>query len=116
LEDFISTIDGQISKVATGMSGSKSLSEKTKEELNKFRKDLSLIIVGLFLALGIQSIIQFVEVSVPHINGYYYLGLGIGSLILVLEFIHLAAKYAGLDEAVKRESQVTDGRKSQGSY
>lgn len=89
------------------MSRSKSFSEKTIEELNKFRKDLSLVVVGLFLALGIQSIIQFFETIVPHISAYYYLGLGIGSLILVLVFLSLAAKYAGLDERIKQDGAVS---------
>jgi hypothetical protein len=86
------------------MPESKSFSEKTLEELNKFRKDLSLVVVGLFLALGIQSIIQFVEVSIPHISGYYYLGLGIGSLILVMAFLNLAAKYAGINESIRQRT------------
>jgi len=95
-------------RVGSEMSDSKSFSERTKDELDKFRKDLSLIVVGLFLALGIQSIIQFVEVIIPHISAYYFLGLGIGSLILVLVFIHLAAEYAGLDdEQVKRDKAVS---------
>ena len=89
------------------MTRSKSFSEKTIEEINKFRKDLSLVVVGLFLALGIQSIIQFVEVIVPHISAYYYLGLGIGSLILVLAFLSLAAKYAGLDERIKQDTAAS---------
>ena len=73
------------------------------EELNKFRKDLSLVFVGLFLALGVQSIIQFVEVMVPHVSAYYYLGLGIVSLILVFVFVSRAAMYAGLVERVKQD-------------
>jgi hypothetical protein len=89
------------------MSRSKSFSEKTMEELNKFRKDLSLVVVGLFLALGIQSIIQFVEVIVPHISAYYYLGLGIVSLILVLVFLNRAASYAGLKEQMGHDRGVS---------
>jgi hypothetical protein len=90
------------------MSGSKSFSEKTMEELNKFRKDLSLVVVGLFLALGIQSIIQFFEVVYPHMSAYYYLGLGIVSLVLVLVFLNRAADYAGLKEqVVGRDRQVS---------
>jgi len=89
------------------MTRPKSFSERTIEEINKFRKDLSLIVVGLFLALGIQSIIQFVEIVIPHISAYFYLGIGIGSLILVLAFISLAAKYAGLDERIKQDAAVS---------
>jgi hypothetical protein len=85
----------------------RSFSEKTMEELNKFRKDLSLVVVGLFLALGIQSIIQFVEVIVPHISAYYYLGLGVISLILVLVFLNRAADYAGLKEQIGLDKEVS---------
>ena len=94
------------------MTRSKSFSEKTKEELNKFQKDLSLVVVGLFLALGIQSVIQFVEVIVPRISAYYYLGLGIGSLILVMVFLGRAAGYAGLDEMIKQDRDDTSLTKS----
>jgi hypothetical protein len=69
---------------------------------------LSLVIAGLFLALGIQSIIQFVEVIVPHISAYYYLGLGIGSLLLVLVFFNRAVKYAGLYDQFKQDKTVSE--------
>jgi hypothetical protein len=80
------------------MPKSNPLDGKTKEKLNKFLVDISLVIVGLFLALGFQGIIQFVELIVPHITPYFFLALGVGSLLMVLVFMNRAARYAGLDK------------------
>jgi len=76
---------------------SKPLRRKLDEELKKFRVDVSLVIVGLFLALGVQNIIQYVEVVFPHISAYFYLGIGFGSLVMVLVFLKVAARDAGID-------------------
>jgi 4-amino-4-deoxy-L-arabinose transferase-like glycosyltransferase len=94
------------------MSGYESLSEKTKEELNKFRKDVTLIIVGLFLALGIQSLIQFVVSLFPHITAYFYLVLGVVSFVLVLVFLDRAAMYSGLVGRIKQELGNSSGKKT----
>ena len=83
----------------------KSFSEKTTEELNKFGEEVTLVIVGLFLAVGVQSLIQFIVALYPHITPYFYLGLGIVSLILVMTFLNLAAKYSGVVDKVKQEMQ-----------
>ena len=80
-------------------------SSRKSEEMRNFRTDVTLIIVGLFLALGIQSIIQFVAISFPQIDAYFYLAVGIGSILLVLIFLNLAARVAGVDELRKRGSE-----------
>jgi hypothetical protein len=74
---------------------------KKSEEMRNFRTDVTLIIVGLFLALGIQSLVQFVAVSFPRIDAYFYVAVGVGSILLVLVFINRAARIAGID--VERE-------------
>ncbi len=79
------------------MAESNSLGKKIEGELKKFRVDVSLVIVGLFLALGFQSFIQFVELVIPHITPYFFLALGIASLLMVLVFLNIAAKDAGID-------------------
>ena len=44
---------------------------KKSEEMRNFRVDVTLIIVGLFLALGIQSIVLFIAISFPRIDAYF---------------------------------------------
>ena len=63
---------------------------------------MTLVLVGLFLALGVQNIIQFVETASPHISPYFYLGLGLGCLLLVLVFLNFAARIAGIKIDRKR--------------
>ncbi len=86
------------------MTKSDSPKEKAEEELNKFRKDLTFIIVGLLLALGVQNILQFVEIEFPHLAAYFYLSLGVASLVLVLVFLNTAARLAGVDRFVERDA------------
>jgi len=70
--------------------------DKSYETFRSFRVDVTLVLVGLFLALGVQNVIQFVETASPHISPYFYLGLGVGSLLLVLVFLNFAARIAGI--------------------
>jgi len=83
------------------MSKQNPLRRKIDEELRKFRVDVSLVVVGLFLALGVQNMIQYIEAVFPHINAYFYLTIGIVSLLMVLVFLNLAAKDAGIDQRVR---------------
>jgi hypothetical protein len=69
--------------------------DKSDESLRSFRVDVTLVMVGLFLALGVQNSIQYVEVASPHLTPYFYLGVGVGSLLMVLVFLNLAARIAG---------------------
>jgi hypothetical protein len=71
--------------------------EDTSEEtVRSFRIDVTLVLVGLFLAIGVQNIIQFVETDSPLISPYFYLALGVGSLFMVLVFLNFAARIAGI--------------------
>jgi hypothetical protein len=72
--------------------------DNSEEKLRSFRVDITLVLVGLFLALGVQNVIQFVETASPHISPYFYLAVGIGGLFMVLVFLKLAARIAGLDK------------------
>ena len=67
-----------------------------EEKLRSFRVDLTLVMTGLFLALGVQNVIQFFEVESPHITPYFYLGIGVGSLIMVVVLLNRAADIAGI--------------------
>jgi hypothetical protein len=69
--------------------------DKSEETLRSFRIDVTLVLVGLFLAIGVQNIIQFVVVASPHISPYFYLALGVGSLFMVLVYLNFAARIAG---------------------
>lgn len=91
------------------MTKSDSPKGKAEEELNKFRKDLTFIAVGLLLALGIQNILQFIEIEYPHLTAYFYLSLGVASLVLVLVFLGTAARLAGIDKLVERDA-TSNGR------
>ncbi len=71
-------------------------SKKPERGLTRFRVDVSLVIVGLFLALGVQNLIEFFQTLFPHISAFYYLGLGIFSILIVIAFLNLAAGYAGI--------------------
>ena len=77
------------------MAGPK-IDDKSEETLKSFRIDLTLVLVGLFLAIGVQNIIQFVVTDSPHISPYFYLALGVGSLFMVLVYLNFAARIAGL--------------------
>jgi len=68
----------------------------SEETVRSFRIDVTLVLVGLFLAIGVQNIIQFVETDSPHISPDFYLALGAGSLFMVLIFLNFAASIAGL--------------------
>ena len=71
--------------------------EDTSEEtVRSFRIDVTLVLVGLFLAIGVQNVIQFVETDSPLISPYFYLALGVGSLFMVLVFLNFAARIAGI--------------------
>jgi 4-amino-4-deoxy-L-arabinose transferase-like glycosyltransferase len=70
--------------------------DKSEETLRSFRIDVTLVLVGLFLAIGVQNIIQFVVTASPHISPYFYLALGVGSLFMVLVYLNFAARIAGL--------------------
>ena len=70
--------------------------DKSEETLRSFRIDVTLVLVGLFLAIGVQNVIQFVETASPHISPYFYLALGVGSLFMVLIYLNFAARIAGL--------------------
>jgi hypothetical protein len=70
--------------------------EISEETFRSFRVDVTLVLVGLLLALGVQNIIQFVETTSPRISPYFYLGLGVGCLFLVLVFLNFAARIAGI--------------------
>ncbi|HXW37137.1 MAG TPA: hypothetical protein VEJ36_04460 [Nitrososphaerales archaeon] len=74
-----------------------------EERMRSFRVDLTLVIVGLFLALGVQNLIQYVETASTHLSPYFYLGVGVASLVMVLVFLNLAARIAGIDEMVQRK-------------
>jgi 4-amino-4-deoxy-L-arabinose transferase-like glycosyltransferase len=69
--------------------------DKSEETLRSFRIDVTLVLVGLFLAIGVQNIIQFVVTASPHISPYFYLALGVGSLFMVLVYLNFAARIAG---------------------
>jgi len=75
----------------------------SEEKLRSFRVDLTLVMVGLFLALGVQNVIQFVETISPHVSPYFYLAVGIGSLLMVFLFLNRAARIAGLREVARRK-------------
>jgi hypothetical protein len=70
--------------------------DTSDETVRSFRIDVTLVLVGLFLAIGVQNIIQFVETDSPLISPYFYLALGVGSLFLVLIFLNFAARIAGI--------------------
>lgn len=84
------------------MAESETKDDRFEEKFRSFRVDTTLILVGLFLALGVQNIIQFVETSSPHLSPYFFLGVGVGSLFTVLIFLNFAARIAGLVEIGKR--------------
>ena len=77
--------------------------ERYEEQFRSFRVDITLVLVGLFLALGVQNVIQFVEASSPHLSPYFYLAVGILSLFMVLVCLNLAARIAGLVEVGRRK-------------
>ena len=77
--------------------------DKSQEMLRSFRVDVTLVLVGLFLALGVQNVIQFVETASPHISPYFYLGVGVGSLFMVLVCLNQAARVAGLMKVLQRK-------------
>lgn len=77
--------------------------ERPEERFRSFRVDLTLVLVGLFLAVGVQNVIQFVETASPHISPYFYLGVGVVSLVMVLVCLNLAARIAGLVEIARRK-------------
>jgi hypothetical protein len=81
----------------------------SEEKLRSFRVDITLVVVGLFLALGVQNIIQFVEAASPHISPYVYLVIGVGSLFIVLALLNSAARVAGLkfDRRKRQDRRVT---------
>jgi hypothetical protein len=79
-----------------GMTESKA-EDESEEKLRSFRVDITLVVVGLFLALGVQNIIQFVETASPHVSPYFYLVIGVGSLLVVLVLLNSAARVAGLN-------------------
>jgi hypothetical protein len=70
--------------------------DKSEETVRSFRIDVTLVLVGLFLAIGVQNVIQFVETASPHISPDFYLALGVGSLFMVLIFLNFAARIAGI--------------------
>lgn len=74
-----------------------------EERLRSFRVDITLVLVGLFLALGVQNIIQYVETASPRISPYFYLGVGVASLIMVLVCLNLAARIAGIEEIARKK-------------
>jgi hypothetical protein len=84
------------------MAKSNSLGKRAEEELTKFRVELSFVAIGLFLGLGIQNIIQFVEVVYPHITAYFFLTLGVGSLVMVLFLVIFSARLAGIGQSRHR--------------
>ncbi len=69
---------------------------------------MTLVLVGLFLALGVQNIIEFVEAVSPHVSPYFYLGVGFVSLFMVLVFLNFAARIAGLVEVATRRRNTRD--------
>jgi hypothetical protein len=69
--------------------------DKSEETFRSFRVDITLVLVGLFLALGVQNVIQFVEAASPLISPYFYLAVGVGSLFIVLVLLNRAARIAG---------------------
>jgi hypothetical protein len=77
--------------------------DKSEEKLRSFQVDMTLVLVGLFLALGVQNVIQFVETASPRISPYFYLAIGVGSLIMVLVFLNLAARIAGFVKIDRRK-------------
>ena len=81
--------------------------EESEEKLRSFRVDITLVLVGLFLALGVQNIIQFVETVSPHISPYFYLGVGVVGLLMVLVCLDQAAKIAGLEEIAHNSRKST---------
>ena len=72
-------------------------SSKKAEEMRNFRVDLTMVLVGLFLAIGVQSIIQYVVIIFPRIGADFYLGVGIASILMVFVFLNRAASIAGFD-------------------
>jgi ABC-type transport system involved in cytochrome c biogenesis permease subunit len=84
--------------------------DNSEEKLRGFRVDVTLVLVGLFLALGVQSIIQFVETVSPHVSPYFYLGVGVVSLFMVLLCLNLAARLAGFvrPDMKKRQAPRSD--------
>jgi hypothetical protein len=70
--------------------------DRSEETVRSFRIDVTLVLVGLFLAIGVQNLIQFVETASPLISPYFYLALGVGSLFMVLVFLNFAARIAGI--------------------
>jgi hypothetical protein len=77
--------------------------DKSEEELRSFRIDITLVLVGLFLALGVQNVIQFVGTASPYISPYFYLAIGVGSLLMVLVFMNRAAGIAGFKRNDQRK-------------
>ena len=69
------------------------------EKLRKFQGDVTLVLVGLFLALAVQNVIQFFQSLFGKINPYYYLIISILSIVMVLALLSRAAGYAGVSNA-----------------
>lgn len=73
------------------------------ERVRSLRVDITLLVVGLFLALGVQNMVQFVEAAFPHVSPYFYLTVGVGSLFMVLVFLGMAARIAGIDRMYRKK-------------
>ena len=99
------------------MAETETIDEESEEKFRSFRVDITLVLVGLFLALGVQNIIQFVETASAHVSPYFYLAVGVGSLIMVLVCLNQAARIAGLVEIGRRryQSQKKNDKTKDGS-
>jgi hypothetical protein len=99
------------SKIDRGKLAESKTEVNSEEKLRGFRVDVTLVLVGLFLALGVQSVIQFVETVSPHISPYFYLGVGVVSLFMVLLCLNLAARLAGFVRPDMKKRQARRGGK-----
>jgi len=66
------------------------------EKLRKFQGDVTLVLIGLFLALAVQNVIQFFQSLFGKINPYFYLINSVLSVVMVLTLLSRAAGYAGV--------------------
>lgn len=69
---------------------------KPEGDLRKFQGDVTLVLVGLFLALAVQYLIQFIQSFLPKISPYFYLSISIISIVIVLVLLNRAAGFAGI--------------------
>lgn len=60
----------------------------------RFLRDFTLVIVGMFLTFGAQSITEYLKIVYPPQNANYYLVLAIGCMVFAVIFLIISVKYS----------------------